>query len=183
MQFWIKLCNCVLVVGLLCGYQAIQNHRTQEEEIAKLEAQLQQQAIAAEDTETVDSPYQDGVYEGEAQGYGGTVAVELTIENGKFTDLTVVSAEKEDAAYFDAASSLLDTILEEQSTDVDTVSGATFSSNGIIHATEDALKTITTPSQVVLKDYSTKDIVDESKERELYEMYIKLKEKFENQES
>lgn len=64
MQFWIKLCNCVLVVGLLCGYQAIQNHRTQEEEIAKLEAQLQQQAIAAEDTETVDSPYQDGVYEG-----------------------------------------------------------------------------------------------------------------------
>ena len=140
MQFWIKLCNCVLVVGLLCGYQAIQNHRTQEEEIAKLEAQLQQQAIAAEDTETVDSPYQDGVYEGEAQGYGGTVAVELTIENGKFADLTVVSAEKEDAAYFDAASSLLDTILEEQSTDVDTVSGATFSSNGIIHATEDALR-------------------------------------------
>ena len=129
MQFWIKLCNCVLVVGLLCGYQAIQNHRTQEEEIAKLEAQLQQQAIAAEDTETVDSPYQDGIYEGEAQGYGGTVAVELTIENGK-----------EDAAYFDAASSLLDTILEEQSTDVDTVSGATFSSNGIIHATEDALR-------------------------------------------
>ena len=97
-------------------------------------------AIAAEDTETVDSPYQDGVYEGEAQGYGGTVAVELTIENGKFTDLTVVSAEKEDAAYFDAASSLLDAILEEQSTDVDTVSGATFSSNGIIHATEDALR-------------------------------------------
>ena len=38
MQFWIKLCNCVLVVGLLCGYQAIQNHRTQEEEIAKLAA-------------------------------------------------------------------------------------------------------------------------------------------------
>ena len=88
----------------------------------------------------MDSPYQDGVYEGEAQGYGGTVAVELTIENGKFADLTVVSAEKEDAAYFDVASSLLDTILEEQSTDVDTVSGATFSSNGIIHATEDALR-------------------------------------------
>ena len=61
-------------------------------------------------------------------------------KNGKFTELTVVSAEKEDAAYFDAASSLLDTILEEQSTDVDTVSGATFSSNGIIHATEDALR-------------------------------------------
>ena len=55
-------------------------------------------------------------------------------------NLKMGAGEKEDAAYFDAASSLLDTILEEQSTDVDTVSGAPFSSNGIIHATEDALR-------------------------------------------
>lgn len=45
------------------------------------------------------------------------------------------------------------------------------------HATEDALKTIVTPSQAVLKEYS-KDNAD--KEKELYEMYLKLKNKFEN---
>ena len=68
------------------------------------------------------------------------VAVELTVENGKITDLTITSAEKEDTAYLDAASAVIDSILEQQSTDVDTVSGATFSSNGILHAAEDALR-------------------------------------------
>ena len=47
---------------------------------------------------------------------------------------------KEDTAYLDAASAVIDSILEQQSTDVDTVSGATFSSNGILHAAEDALR-------------------------------------------
>lgn len=47
------------------------------------------------------------------------------------------------------------------------------------HATEDALKTIVTPSQAVLKEYS-KDNAD--KEKELFEMYLKLKNKFENNE-
>ena len=47
------------------------------------------------------------------------------------------------------------------------------------HATEDALKTITTPSQAVLSEYSKKD----TSEEELYNMYLKLKNKFENQES
>lgn len=51
----------------------------------------------------------------------------------------MVSAEKEDAAYFEAAQGVIDEILEMQSTDVDVVSGATFSSNGILGAVEDAL--------------------------------------------
>lgn len=48
------------------------------------------------------------------------------------------------------------------------------------HATEDALRTITTPSQVVLKEYSDRE---ERKEQELYDMYLKLKDKFESKES
>lgn len=48
------------------------------------------------------------------------------------------------------------------------------------HATEDALKTITTPSQIALKEYSEKSSNNE--EKDLYEMYLKLKNKFENQE-
>lgn len=48
------------------------------------------------------------------------------------------------------------------------------------HATEDALRTITTPSQVILKEYSDKS---NTEEQELYKMYLKLKDKFENQES
>ena len=141
-RFWIKTCNVILVVALLFGYQAVVQSRAQKETIAELEYELQQKTVSGqpEEADGADSPYADGTYTGEAQGYGGTVAVELTVENGKITDLTITSAEKEDTAYLDAASAVIDSILEQQSTDVDTVSGATFSSNGILHAAEDALR-------------------------------------------
>ncbi len=141
-RFWIKTCNLILVVALLFGYQAVVQSRAQKETIAELEYELQQKTVSGqpEEADGADSPYADGTYTGEAQGYGGTVAVELTVENGKITDLTITSAEKEDTAYLDAASAVIDSILEQQFTDVDTVSGATFSSNGILHAAEDALR-------------------------------------------
>lgn len=141
-RFWIKTCNLILVVALLFGYQAVVQSRAQKETIAELEYELQQKTVSGqpEEADGADSPCADGTYTGEAQGYGGTVAVELTVENGKITDLTITSAEKEDTAYLDAASAVIDSILEQQSTDVDTVSGATFSSNGILHAAEDALR-------------------------------------------
>ncbi|WP_302338201.1 FMN-binding protein [uncultured Ruminococcus sp.] len=141
-RFWIKTCNLILVVALLFGYQAVVQSRAQKETIAELEYELQQKTVSGqpEEADGADSLYADGTYTGEAQGYGGTVAVELTVENGKITDLTITSAEKEDTAYLDAASAVIDSILEQQSTDVDTVSGATFSSNGILHAAEDALR-------------------------------------------
>ena len=141
-RFWIKTCNLILVVALLFGYQAVVQSRAQKETIAELEYELQQKTVSGqpEEADGADSPYADGTYTGEAQGYGGTVAVELTVENGKITDLTITSAEKEYPAYLDAASAVIDSILEQQSTDVDTVSGATFSSNGILHAAEDALR-------------------------------------------
>lgn len=140
--FWMKLFSCVLVVGILLAYQSVQQSRTQKETISSLTAELeQQQAITTVSSDnSTDSPYKDGVYQGEAQGYGGKVVVELTIEEGILTDLNILSAKQEDTAYLEAASALLETILEEQSTDVDVVSGATFSSNGILHATEAALR-------------------------------------------
>ena len=51
------------------------------------------------------------------------------------------------------------------------------------HATEEALSSVATPSQIVLKDYkqktSNKEEVDD---KELYELYLKLKNKFDNQQ-
>ena len=66
--------------------------------------------------------------------------MEVTIEHGQITDCTVLSAEKEDTAYFDAAQGVIDEVLDEQTAEVDTVSGATFSSRGILGAVEDALE-------------------------------------------
>lgn len=142
--FWMKACNLVLLAALLIGYQGVVNSRAQEETIAELQQELAVQKAAAaaaqpEEESGTDSPYADGTYTGEAEGYGGLVSVEITIADGEITDVTVLSAEQEDAAYFDAARGVIDEILEQQTTDVDTISGATFSSNGILHAVEEAL--------------------------------------------
>ena len=50
--------------------------------------------------------------------------------------------------------------------------------NVYTHATEEALSSVMTPSQAVLEEYK-KDSDVQSKEEELYKMYLKLKEKFE----
>ena len=47
------------------------------------------------------------------------------------------------------------------------------------HATEEALSSVKTPSQIVLEKYKTEKNDGHEKEQELYEMYLKLKEKFE----
>ena len=59
------------------------------------------------------------------------------------TDITVVS-ESDSPQFFSRAESILDTIVSGQSLEVDTVSGATFSSAGLLNAVYDALQSAVT---------------------------------------
>lgn len=79
------------------------------------------------------------MYEGSAKGFGGEVAVSVTIAQGKITAVEVTEAKGEDSAYLSMAMALTDAVIIEQSADVDTVSGATYSSRGILDATRQAL--------------------------------------------
>ncbi|MGM9677253.1 MAG: FMN-binding protein [Butyricicoccus sp.] len=83
--------------------------------------------------------FTDGEYTGTAAGFGGDITVKVTIKGGKITDIAIVSAEKETPSYLKRAKTVIDRILETQSTEVDVVSGATYSSNGIINAVKNAL--------------------------------------------
>ncbi len=80
----------------------------------------------------------NGVYEGEGVGRGGTLTVEVTVENNRISNIQVKS-HNETASVFERALSLLDTILKKQSTDVDAISGATLSSHGIKGGVSNAL--------------------------------------------
>lgn len=84
------------------------------------------------------SAYKDGTYYGTGKGFAGTIKVKVNIAGGKIASISIVSTKDGDS-YVKSASSLLDTIVEKQSTNVDTVSGATFSSRGIIAAVRSAL--------------------------------------------
>ncbi len=82
--------------------------------------------------------YKDGVYEGTGTGFGGEMKVQVTIREGKIAAIEILE-NKDGSSYMEKASALIDTILSTQSTNVDTVSGASYSSAGIIQAVRNAL--------------------------------------------
>lgn len=65
--------------------------------------------------------------------------MKVTVSGGKITDITVESYEDDEQFFSRAESTVIDEILSQQSVNVSTVSGATYSSNGIMEAVADAL--------------------------------------------
>ena len=82
--------------------------------------------------------YRDGVFEGEAQGYGGIVKVRVAIENGKIASVEVLS-HNETVGYYEKGVEVIDKIVKNNSTKVDGITGATITSDGIKNAVNDAL--------------------------------------------
>ena len=116
---------------------AIRNAITGEEVINE-EPEIYEPEI---DEESFEEPaaYKDGIYTGSAQGFGGTITVEVVISGGRITDIRVVSAPDESDSYLSSAMAVIGRMLQAGSPNVDTVSGATYSSTGIITATKRAL--------------------------------------------
>ena len=89
----------------------------------------------------------DGTYTGSGTGFRGETTVDVTVDSGVITDISITSAA-DDAEYLNKASSaVISEIISGQTTDVDTVSGATYSSKGIIAAVENALSSSGSESQ------------------------------------
>lgn len=147
-KFWIRVVDVLVILCCILLYNNIAVARELEENEDKYKADLAatkescEEAIEAANYEIQknDTKYKDGKYEGKAQGYGGDIKVSVTVEDGKISNIKILSHKNEDDAYFNTAKGLIEEIISSNSTDVDTVSGATFSSKGIINATKNALK-------------------------------------------
>ena len=126
---------CVAVtVTVAMAYSAVTV--IQKNNVATEKAVKESQAIGSE--VSTDS-LKDGEYEGTATGYGGPLTVRITIKGGKLTDIKVVS-HTETPEYFSRASAVIGKILNSGNVNVDSVSGATISSNAIKKAVADALR-------------------------------------------
>ena len=89
--------SVVVIVGLILGYNSVLEARAKDEEIAKLNAKI----------ENVES---------------------------------LEDQESKNGSYLTMAKDIIPKILDAQSAEVDTISGATFSSTGIKNATKQALE-------------------------------------------
>ena len=125
------------VAGSLSGYEAPVYAATQEETPVKKEETKEKK----EEKKTVAKgtfDLEDGVYKGTGTGYAGDITVSVLIKDKQIVSIDILSSS-DDAAFFTRAKAVIDKIIEGQTLDVDTVSGATFSSRGIISAVKNAL--------------------------------------------
>ena len=125
------------VAGSLSGYEALVYAATQEETPIKKEETKEKK----EEKKTVAKgsfDLEDGVYKGTGTGYAGDITVSVQIKDKQIVSIDILSSS-DDEAFFSRAKAVIDKIIEGQTLDVDTVSGATFSSRGIISAVKNAL--------------------------------------------
>ena len=76
----------------------------------------------------------DGTYEGSANGFSGKIKVSVVIKNQTIRSINILSNSDDEAFFNRAKEGVTASIIAKQSTDVDTVSGATYSSRGIMNA-------------------------------------------------
>ena len=139
-DFLIRSFCLAAVILILACYNQVFKDRSKYEEITKLEVQVTKLQQEKEKTVDIKGTYPDGRWEGGAKGFGGMITVLVTVENGTISEIEITSADGEDKAYLSMAEDIIPKIIEAQSADVDTVSGATFSSTGIRDAVSEALK-------------------------------------------
>lgn len=155
-NFLIRLFDLILVLGLLAGYQAVIYSRDKESQIAELESQVNQlqgekeeimeaakssgKLNAEGENSGTDGSYKDGTYTGSAQGFGGDIKVKVTVSGQKISAIDITQASGEDEAYLSMAKDIINTMLDKQTSEVDTISGATYSSTGIKNAVAQALE-------------------------------------------
>lgn len=153
-QWLLRLPSLLLILAILAAYQVqVKRWQQRSEEnqraISEVEAynaeilalRAQTEAVQKQGTDpAVRQRYADGSYRASATGFGGPIELRVTLQKDEITEITVLSHDGEDAVYFQEATEIIDRILDVQSVKVDTVSGATFSSKGILEAVSAALR-------------------------------------------
>ncbi len=81
----------------------------------------------------------DGTYQGSGEGFYGDITVEVEVSGGEIVSISILQQEETPEYYSKANPLIPDLIIEEQSLEIDTSTGATFSSKGIVEAVYNAL--------------------------------------------
>lgn len=134
----------LMAIVLVLGLAACTERQVPEEEVVQApETVAETAAETSEETEVVEEVTipADGVYEGEPEGFHATtpVKVSVTVEGGTITAVEIIEHEESEGISDPAIEGVPAAIVENNSPNVDVVSGATYTSNGIMDAVRNAL--------------------------------------------
>ena len=138
--------SCALIAGAVyLGNFYSENMSTTTESTTTVE-------VDATQVNSAFAQWEDGTYEGTGTGFRGEMTVSVTILEGIITDIQIESTN-DDSKYIDrAANQIISDMIVGQTADVDSVSGATYSSNGLIEAVSNALSNASTGSDSIILD-------------------------------
>lgn len=128
-----SICAFFIIFALLNQYKG----NVDDKQIAMNEQKNKHEDTTEDKNTTKDADTTN--YEGIGAGFKGDIKVLVGLSNDKITNIKVVEYKDDEKWFLRAKEQIIPDILEAQSTDVDVVSGATFSSKGIIEAVNDAL--------------------------------------------
>lgn len=89
---------------------------------------------------TKDTTFKAGTYEGVADGHGGKITATVTVTENEITEIKIDAPDETEGLGDVAGEKIVKAIMEGQNLNVDTVSGATNSSKGMIAAITAALE-------------------------------------------
>lgn len=99
-------------------------------------------APVVEETPAVEETLAENEYIGEAEGFGGPIKVKVTMDGDKIANIEVLSHGETAGISDPAFNTIPQAIIDAQSTEVDVVANATYTSNGIMAAVNDALSKV-----------------------------------------
>ena len=130
-----------LVFGRLAGEEAASTTRSEAKVVVK---EFEDNTKPSEGNETEQPAeneiYKDGTYEGLGEGHNGPIKVKVTVAGEKITAIEVLEQMETEVIYKAAEQPVIQAMIEANSVAVDTITGATKSSEGIMEAVQDALK-------------------------------------------
>lgn len=120
--------------------------------------------IKEESTDIIDSmnKYNDGIYTTTADGYGGPFEISVTYKDDKIEDVTVGENHETPSIGGVAAEQIAKNVMEQNTIELDTISGATVTSNAMY----DALKTIDNKAKKSTKDTTDTSNTDKESQNE-----------------
>ena len=107
--------------------------------IISVTACSQESPTATPETPEEKGIFTPGTYTGEADGLNGPIKVEVKVDANKILEVKVLEHKESPGISDNAMKNIPESIVEYQSLNIDTVSGATYSSNGILEAVKNAL--------------------------------------------
>ena len=92
------------------------------------------------DSSYVRGDLKDGVYEAQADGFNDIIAIRMTVEYGRISKFEVIENNETEAVAKNALIGIPFSIVENQSVNIDVVSSATETSEGILKAARDCIR-------------------------------------------